>query len=322
MSSSSPGGIWPCAMPTFSSGTCSCRKSLDLRQIGDARHDVEALAAAIALAQQRLADDQRVERRDEGAHRHAVDRRRGDQRQLAHAGQRQLQRARDRRRRQRQHMHVALQLLQPLLVLDAEMLLLVDDQQAEILERDRRCRAAHACRRRCRPCRRRCPSWSRRAPWSRPAATPAATCTGRPAKRSEKVLKCWRASSVVGTTTATCKPSIAATKAARSATSVLPKPTSPQISRSIGLPADEVVHDRRRWPSAGRRSPRRGSAPRTRRRALRRDQHRRARASAARRRCGSAAPAMSSSRRFSFALRDCQAPPPSLSSTASAASEP
>ena len=34
-------------------------------------------------------------------------------------------------------MHVALQLLQPLLVLDAEMLLLVDDEQAEILERDR-----------------------------------------------------------------------------------------------------------------------------------------------------------------------------------------
>ena len=47
---------------------------------------------------------------------------------------------------------------------------------------------------------------------------------------------CWRASSVVGTTTATCLPFIAAMKAARSATSVLPKPTSPQISRSIGRP--------------------------------------------------------------------------------------
>jgi hypothetical protein len=41
---------------------------------------------------------------------------------------------------------------------------------------------------------------------------------------------------VVGTTTATCLPFMAATKAARSATSVLPKPTSPQISRSIGRP--------------------------------------------------------------------------------------
>ena len=69
-----------------------------------------------------------------------------------------------------------------------------------------------------------------------PAATPAPTFTGKPRKRSVKVLKCWRASSVVGTTTATCLPLIAATKAARSATSVLPKPTSPQISRSIGRP--------------------------------------------------------------------------------------
>jgi hypothetical protein len=33
------------------------------------------------------------------------------------------------------------------------------------------------------------------------------------------------------------QPAIAATKAARMATSVLPKPTSPTISRSIGLPA-------------------------------------------------------------------------------------
>ena len=54
-------------------------------------------------------------------------------------------------------------------------------------------------------------------------------------------MKCWRASSVVGTTTATCLPVMAATKAARSATSVLPKPTSPQISRSIGRPGAEIV---------------------------------------------------------------------------------
>ena len=47
-----------------------------------------------------------------------------------------LQRARDRRRGQRQHMHVLAQLLQALLVLHAEMLLLVDDQQAEIGELD------------------------------------------------------------------------------------------------------------------------------------------------------------------------------------------
>ena len=56
-----------------------------------------------------------------------------------------------------------------------------------------------------------------------------------------KVLKCWRASSVVGTTTATCLPLMAAMKAARNATSVLPKPTSPQTRRSIGRPAVEIA---------------------------------------------------------------------------------
>ena len=38
--------------------------------------------------------------------------------------------------RQRQHMHLGAQLLQPFLVADAEMLLLVDDQQPEIPELD------------------------------------------------------------------------------------------------------------------------------------------------------------------------------------------
>ena len=63
-----------------------------------------------------------------------------------------------------------------------------------------------------------------------------ATRTGRPSKRLANRRKCWRTSSVVGASSATCLPDMAATKAARSATSVLPKPTSPQISRSIGRP--------------------------------------------------------------------------------------
>ena len=137
MSSSSVAGIWPWATATFSSGTSDLQEIMDFREVGKTRADVEALAAAIMLAHQRLADDQRIEGRDEGAHRHAVDRRRGDQRQFAHAGQGKLQRARDRCCRQRQHMHIGFQLLQPLLVLDAEMLFLVDDQQAEIGEIDR-----------------------------------------------------------------------------------------------------------------------------------------------------------------------------------------
>ncbi len=60
--------------------------------------------------------------------------------------------------------------------------------------------------------------------------------TGVSEKRSEKVWKCCSASNVVGTSSATCLPSASATHAARSATSVLPKPTSPHTSRSIGRP--------------------------------------------------------------------------------------
>ena len=41
---------------------------------------------------------------------------------------------------------------------------------------------------------------------------------------------------MVGATSATCIPALAAMKAARKATSVLPKPTSPHTSRSIGRP--------------------------------------------------------------------------------------
>ena len=63
------------------------------------------------------------------------------------------------------------------------------------------------------------------------------TRTGKPANRSVKVSVCWRASSVVGTRTATCLPSCTALNAARTATSVLPKPTSPEISRSMGTAA-------------------------------------------------------------------------------------
>ena len=62
-----------------------------------------------------------------------------------------------------------------------------------------------------------------------------ATFTGHLPKRSTMVWKCCSASSVVGASSATCLPPITLTKAARRATSVLPKPTSPQIRRSIGF---------------------------------------------------------------------------------------
>ena len=59
---------------------------------------------------------------------------------------------------------------------------------------------------------------------------------GHALKRSLKLLKCCSASKVVGTNTATWRPPMTATKAARRATSVLPKPTSPQTKRSMGRP--------------------------------------------------------------------------------------
>ena len=59
-----------------------------------------------------------------------------------------------------------------------------------------------------------------------------------PRNRSSNDLKCCRANNVVGAIIATCVPALAAIKAARNATSVLPKPTSPHIKRSIGFPED------------------------------------------------------------------------------------
>ena len=72
----------------------------DRRQVLDARTDVEALAAAILLPQQRLPDGDAVERRHEGAHGKPIDRRRGDQAHVAYPSQGELQGARDRRRRE------------------------------------------------------------------------------------------------------------------------------------------------------------------------------------------------------------------------------
>ena len=136
MSSSTVAGIWPCATANFISGTLLSRKSVTSGEVLDPRHHVERLAAAIALTQQRLADHQRIVRRHEGAHRQSIDRRRGDDRKVAHAGQRQLQRAGIGVAVSVSTCTLGAQLLQPLLVADAEMLLFVDDEQAEIAELD------------------------------------------------------------------------------------------------------------------------------------------------------------------------------------------
>ncbi len=60
------------------------------------------------------------------------------------------------------------------------------------------------------------------------------TVAGKAANRWSKVRTCWSARTVVGTRTATWRPSWIALKAARSAISVFPYPTSPTTIRSIG----------------------------------------------------------------------------------------
>ena len=60
------------------------------------------------------------------------------------------------------------------------------------------------------------------------------TRKGYARKRSRKLRSCCSQRTVVGTSTATCRPASTALNAARIAISVLPKPTSPQTRRSIG----------------------------------------------------------------------------------------
>ena len=96
-------------------------------------HEVD-LAAAIQLAQDRLAHQLIFVRQHIGLDRHAILGRRVDHAQVADAGQRHVQRARDRCGRQRQHIHVRAHLLDTLLVAHAEALLLIHHQQPQILE--------------------------------------------------------------------------------------------------------------------------------------------------------------------------------------------
>ncbi len=94
------------------------------------------LSAAIELRRDRALHDRVRLRHDDGLDRHAVLRRGLDQREVAHAHQRHLQRARNRRRGEREHVDGRLELFEPLLVHHAEALLFVDHDQAEVAEHD------------------------------------------------------------------------------------------------------------------------------------------------------------------------------------------
>jgi hypothetical protein len=106
--------------------------SRPLGQILDAVVHEEHLAAAAELFGDGFAEQLGIEMADEGANGQAVGGRRGDDRDLAQAGQAHLQGARDGRRGQGQHVHLRTHLLEPLLVGHAKALLFVDDDAGRV----------------------------------------------------------------------------------------------------------------------------------------------------------------------------------------------
>ena len=98
--------------------------------------DEQHLTLAQHLAPDRFRRGARVVLTDVREDRLAVFGRRLHERQVADAGERHLERARDRRGREREHVDVGAHLLDAFLVLHAEPLLFVDDEQPEVLELD------------------------------------------------------------------------------------------------------------------------------------------------------------------------------------------
>ena len=125
----------------------------------------------------------------------------------------------------------------------AEAVLLVDDREREIAERDvlleQRMRADQqidARRRR---------AASRMSARSLPRSRPVRIATRRPAASASgaMVVKCWRARISVGAISAACRPASITVAAASSATTVLPEPTSPCSSRSMRSRLGEIGDD-------------------------------------------------------------------------------
>ena len=170
-------------------------------------------------------------------------------------------------------MHLGAQLLEPLLMGDAEMLLLVDDDQAEVLELDRlakqRMGADDDVDRAVGEAFLGLGKFGGR---NEPRGLP--ILIGNPRKRSVKVFVCWRASSVVGTTT---RPACRSSRRRRPRAARLRSCRSRRRRKSADPSAGRKRDHRppRRSPPAGRRSPRRESRRRTRRRARARRRERR-----------------------------------------------
>ena len=102
----------------------------------DAVVEKEDLAAALELAQDRIANQALVVAGHVGLNRQPVHRRRLDDTQVTDAHQRHMQRARDRRRRETQDIDQLAEFFEPLLMHDAEAVLFVDDHEAQVFELD------------------------------------------------------------------------------------------------------------------------------------------------------------------------------------------
>ena len=131
--SSVPSAICPCATSTRALGHQRADALGGLVDRLDAVVQEEGLAAADELALDRLRHQVVVVVADVGLHGPAALGRRLDHRDVAQPGERHLERARDRRGGQRQHVDLQPQLAHQLLLLHAEALLLVHDQQPELL---------------------------------------------------------------------------------------------------------------------------------------------------------------------------------------------
>ena len=217
---------------TTTSEDSSSRKNCTKVDHLDARHHVEDLPAARELLLDRRLDRAVVAHRDARLDRHAAGGRRGERRHGADAGHAHVHRARDGRGGEGEDVDVGRGLLDLLLLAHAEALLLVDDEQAEVLEldlvREQRVRphehlhlaARHVLADRGRLGR---PLDEARdeldAHVGHPLQQDAVVLRGEDGRRREERDLPARADGAVD---------------ARIATSVLPKPTSPHTSRSIG----------------------------------------------------------------------------------------
>ena len=124
---------WPCATSNVIVGHSARRRSAVSSIVSTRLWRKNAWPPRGLLAQQRLLDELLVVLADVGLDRAPALGRRLDDGDVAQAGHRHLQRARDRRRAHRDDVDLELHLAQQLLLLDAEALLLVDDDQPEVL---------------------------------------------------------------------------------------------------------------------------------------------------------------------------------------------